>query len=238
MPLLLIPGFMLDADLWRDVVDDLEPFGPIVHADLSRGTSVAEMARQALSDAPASFIAIGFSMGGYVAREIVRMAPDRVAALVLIATSARGDSAIQARRKTAAAAQAAASGFSGLSRSAVASSLHSDHAGDDTLIERIQAMGTRLGGETFHRQSMLSRESDLDRLDDIGCPTLVIAGGQDKLRSLTEANELHHGIPGSDLAIIDGTGHMVPMEAPDRVMDVIADWFRRSAITPATSLRR
>ena len=225
MSLLLVPGFMLDAELWRDVTAGLRAFGPILHADLSRDDSVAAMARRALAEAPASFAVIGFSMGGYVAREIARIAPGRVTALVLVATSARGDTEVQARRKAAAAGRAAVSGFGGLSRAAVAASLHPDHAGDEALTGRIQAMGARLGGEVFRRQSMLDRRSDLDRLREIRCPTLVIAGGQDGLRSVAEAEELRAGIAGSRIEVIEGTGHMIPMEAPDRLVDVIASWL-------------
>ena len=232
MSLLLVPGFMLDADLWRDVAPGLQAFGPIRHADLSHDDSVTAMARRALAEVPASFALIGFSMGGYVAREIVRIAPDRVTALVLIATSARGDTDVQARRKAAAATRAAVAGFGGLSRAAIAASLHPDHAGDEALAGRIQAMGARLGGEVFRRQSMLDRQGDLDRLHEIRCPTLVIAGGQDRLRSLAEATELQEGIAGSEIAVIEGTGHMVPMEAPARLVDIIRPWLGKVARLP------
>ena len=86
-------------------------------------------------------------------------------------------------------------------------------------------MGARLGVEVFRRQSLLDRSADLERLHGILCPTLIIAGGQDRLRSLAEAKELHHGIPGSTLAVIDGTGHMIPMEAPARLVDAVASWL-------------
>lgn len=222
---LLVPGFMLDADLWRDVEGGLEAFGPILHADTTRDGSIADMARRALADAPASFILIGFSMGGYVAREIVRQAPDRVSALILIATSARGDTDVQLQRKAALAAQSPSTVFGGLSKSAVVSSLHPDHAHDDKLIARIQAMGARLGGEVFRRQSLLERHDERGSLHTIHCPTLVIAGRQDKLRSLIEAKELLDGIPDADLVEIEGAGHMIPMEAPEGVIVMISSWL-------------
>ena len=89
MTLLLIPGFMADATLWDAMTDDLAPFGPLVATDLSRGEDIERMAASILSDAPERFVAVGFSMGGYVARELARIAPERVEALILIATSAR-----------------------------------------------------------------------------------------------------------------------------------------------------
>ncbi len=91
MGMVLIPGFMLDADLWRDVEPELAAYGPIIHADLSRDSSTAEMASRAIAVAMAEMVLVGFSMGGHVALEIVRQASERVIALILIATSEQGD---------------------------------------------------------------------------------------------------------------------------------------------------
>jgi pimeloyl-ACP methyl ester carboxylesterase len=218
---------MLGADLWRDVEPGLSAFGPIVHADTSRDVSIDDMARRALDGAPASFVLIGFSMGGYVARQMVRLDPERVAALILVATSARGDTSVQAQRKAALAAQNPSTTFGGLSRAAVVSSLHPSRADDTDLIARIQAMGAHLGGEVFRRQSLLDRHDERDSLHTIRCPTLVIAGAQDRLRSLDEARELHDGIPGSDFRVIESTGHMIPMEQPERLAEQISAWLTR-----------
>ena len=228
MALLLAPGFMTDADLWRDVESELEAFGPFIHADLSRDTSFEAMAQRALERTPQSFIMVGFSMGGYVAREIVRLAPGRVTSLILIATSSRGDTAEQERRKARHATQVAGQAFAGLSRSAIASSLHPDRAGDTAMIERIQAMALRLGSEVFQRQCMLARHGDRDRLNEISCPTLILAGDQDRLRTLDEAKELQAGIAASELTVIQGTGHMLPIEAPHRVAGAVATWINGS----------
>jgi pimeloyl-ACP methyl ester carboxylesterase len=89
MAVIFVSGFMLDADLWRDVELGLSDFGPIQHADLSLDNTLTAMAERALRDVQSPFILIGFSMGGYVAREMVRLAPERVSGLVLVATSAR-----------------------------------------------------------------------------------------------------------------------------------------------------
>ncbi|MCY1233759.1 2-succinyl-6-hydroxy-2,4-cyclohexadiene-1-carboxylate synthase [compost metagenome] len=227
MAMLLVPGFMLAADLWRDVVPALGEFGPATYADLSQDSSIPAMARRALGEAPPEFALVGFSMGGYVAREIVRQAADRVTALILIATSARGDSSVELQRKAAIAGQAGNAVFKGLSRTAVVSSLHPDNAERVDIVARIQAAGQRLGGDVFRRQSLIDRRDERDDLKTIRCPTLVIAGEQDRLRSRTEALELHQGIAGSGFEIIENTGHMVPMEAPQRLAAVIWEWLER-----------
>jgi pimeloyl-ACP methyl ester carboxylesterase len=226
MTLVLLPGFMTDPDLWADMLPSLAPLGPILHGDLSRDATIDAMARRVAAEAPDRFTLIGFSMGGYVAREITRLAPERVRALVLIATSPRADTPGQARRKTAAVDNVRRRGFSGLSRAAILGSIHPARAGDEALIARIRRMGDRLGGDVFLRQAGQARLSDSDRLGAITCPTLVVAAAQDGLRSLDEARELQAGIPGAALTVIAGSGHMLPMEAPDALAGAILPWLR------------
>lgn len=229
MAILLVPGFMADESLWSDMTPALERFGPIVHADLRHDASIEAMARRALEAAPPAFLLIGFSMGGYVARDMARLAPERVRALVLVATSTRPDTPALRQRKGAIGGAAPTIAFSGLSRTAVASSLHPRERDNDALIERVRAMGVRLGGEVFRRQSMLERPGDLHRLGEITCPTLVVAAAQDGLRSMDEARELQQGIPGAQLAIVEDSGHMIPVEAPQRLLDAIVPWLERYA---------
>ncbi|WP_269713905.1 alpha/beta fold hydrolase [Caulobacter sp. NIBR2454] len=223
MPVVLVPGYMTDADLWTDVLPALERVGRVSHADVTRDDTVEEMARRLVADAPERFVLIGFSMGGYVAREAARLAPERVSALALIATSARGDNHIQAARRAAVAGQMKPEAFKGLSHGAVAASLRP--GADEAQVERVRAMSRRLGAEVFRRQSLLVREDDLERLGEIACPTLVVAAGQDQLRTLDEARELADGIAGATLKVIEGSGHMIPMEAPDALSAVLSEWF-------------
>ena len=229
MSILLVPGFMADETLWADVLGALEPFGPVLHADLRHDSSIEAMARRVLANAPPSFTLVGFSMGAYVAREMARLAPARVRALVLIATSARGDSEAVRRRKGAMSPTAPAAAFVGLSRAAIVSSLAPASSGDEALVERVRAMGARLGGEVFRRQSMLVRTGDIERLREIACPTLVIAAAHDQLRGVDEAEEVRAGIAGATLAIIEDSGHMIPLEAPRRLAALMADWLAAHA---------
>jgi len=86
-------------------------------------------------------------------------------------------------------------------------------------------MGVRLGGEAFRNQSMVERPGDLHLLDAIRCPTLVIAAGHDGLRSLEEVREMHAGIAGAQFALIEDSGHMIPLEAPQQLCDVVVPWL-------------
>jgi pimeloyl-ACP methyl ester carboxylesterase len=197
----------------------------VLCADFSQGDSIEAFAEQLLEDAlPGPFLLIGFSMGGYVAREAQRRAPERVPAMVMCGTSARGDGALQARRQASAGAKSAKA-FTGLSRNAILRAFATDDA-EPGLVERVREMGDELGGEVFMRQSNLHRAGDIDRLGEIACPTLVIAGEKDRLRSIEESRELAQGIPGATMQIIEGAGHMLPMEAPGRLSRMIIDWWK------------
>ena len=225
MTILLVPGFMLDSALWDDLLPLLPPSEPVQFAGLERGATIAAMAQAVLETAPPSFILLGFSMGGYVAREIARIAPERVTALILVATSARPDLPALVAQRVAAARQAARTTFHGLSRGAIRMSLHASRANDAAMIERVRAMGERLGSAVFMRQSAVVRAGDTATLAQIRCPTLVVGADGDQLRSIDESREQAAGIPGATLAIIAGSGHLVPLEAPAELARVIGDWL-------------
>lgn len=212
-PLVLIPGYMLDETLWDDVLPLLGADTPIVHGSLREGATVEEMARHILAACPPVFTLAGFSMGGYIAREMARLAPQRVQSLILIATSARPDSQSTREQRAKAALNTPPGPFRGLSKGAIVTSLHPDRARDEALITRVRAMGERLGREVFLRQSLLER-GDVERLGAIACPTLVVAAAQDQLRSADQAEELRDGIPGAVLEIVQGSGHLIPLEQP------------------------
>ncbi len=149
---------------------------------------------------------------------MVRLAPERVKKLVLIATSARGDTEEQKARKIAAVDFLNSTNtFRGLSRYSITGLLHTDRANDDVLINRIREMSVRLGRDVFTQQSLLVRDSDLNSLSQIKCPTLILAGQDDRIRSYEEAIELHKGISGSQLQVINHCGHMLPLDAPELV---------------------
>jgi len=218
---------MCDEDLWADTRTGLSKLGFLHFADYGNGTTLSEMADHAVSDAPVHFILIGFSMGGFVAREIALRYPDRVTALVLIGTSARGDSPEKSRRKRDLAQLTRRSVFRGISRLACKSSLHPNRKNDETLLGRIKAMAMRVGKGAFVRQIGLLRHDSHEYLKDVSCVTLVIAAGQDQLRSIVESEELVVGIPDSELVIIEDCGHMVPMEQPDQLVKTIIEWHVR-----------
>nr|WP_246449365.1 alpha/beta hydrolase [Paracoccus amoyensis] len=223
--MIFIPGFMLDDDLWRDLAPLLHGLGPFDFADYSNATSFEDAAARIIAAAPDRFALIGFSMGGYVAREIALQAGDRVSHLVLIATSARGDTPERAAQKQMA-YRLAKDSFRGVSRRSIAASLAPERQSDTALIERIHDMSLRLGRTAFRNQLSFPRTGDIARLPDIHCPTLVIAGTKDQVRSIAESQELVAGIPNAEFATLDA-GHMLPIEAAEPLAALLRDFLSR-----------
>jgi pimeloyl-ACP methyl ester carboxylesterase len=217
---------MLDDALWDGMLPFLPPELPLHFASLAKGDSIAAMAQAVLAGCPPQFSLLGFSMGGYVAREVVRLAPDRVQSLALAATSSRADLPLQIEQRRKAAHANPIGAFRGLGRAAIAQSLHPDNAADEALIAHVRVMGERLGREVFVRQSLIVRDADTGRLSDIHCPTLVVAAAEDRLRSAEEARELADGIPGAHLVTVANAGHLIPLEQPQALASAIAVIFR------------
>lgn len=224
MAVVLISGFMADETLWNELLEPLAAFGPVIPLALREGETIEEMAQALLPALPARFHLAGFSMGGYVAREIVRIVPDRIESLILIATSARGDTDEMIRQRRSA-LKSPPERFKGLSRPAIQSSLHPDMKDDAAMLARVRDMGLRLGGHIFHRQSGLAREGDLNHLDHIKVPTLIISADTDLLRSEQEQQELQAGIAGSQRVNIRQSGHMIPLEQPQELASKLAAWI-------------
>jgi len=225
-PLVLIPGYMLDDALWDGMLPFLPPELPLHFASLAKGDSIAAMAQAVLAHCPPQFTLLGFSMGGYVAREVERRAPGRVRSLALVATSSRADLPLQVEQRGKAARAAPLGAFRGLGRAAIAQSLHPDHVANEALVAQVRAMGERLGREVFVRQSLIVRDADTSRLSGIGCPTLVVAAAQDQLRSPEEARELADGIPGARLVTVPDSGHLIPLEQPQALASALAAIIR------------
>lgn len=225
--LVLLPGMMCDAGLWQGMLPQLNAIGPLTCGDLSQGESIEEMASMVLECCPPEFVLVGFSMGGFVAREIARRVPHRVQGLALIATSSAADSAMQSqfKAKVAETLQHASGEFRGLGHKAIKLSLSRRHEDDPQQVQQILEMSLRLGRETYIRQLLMARNSDAHLLADIRCPTLVVAADEDRMRSLAESQALCDAIPHAEFRLVEDSGHMLPLEQPQRLVEALTDWI-------------
>lgn len=223
LPLVLLPGYMLDASLWDDVVPLLQWQAPVHRLPLGPGATTEEIARSVAQAAPARFVLVGFSLGGYIARKVAELFPERVAALVLVASSLESDTPERAKAKQDAIRALDPASFRGLSMGAIAQSLHPDRRGERELVTRIREMGRRLGYEAMVLQSGLQRDGIAAA--SLRCPTLVVGAAQDALRSARETRALADTIPGASLEVIEQSGHMLPLEQPEALVKAIEAFF-------------
>nr|WP_305824050.1 alpha/beta fold hydrolase [Massilia brevitalea] len=214
---------MLDETLWDEVVPLLQWQAPVHRLPLGPGTTTDEIARSIARAALERFVLIGFSLGGYIARKVAELFPDRVVALVLVASSLESDTPERAKAKQDAIRALDPSTFRGLSMGSIAQSLHPDRRGDRELLTRVREMGHRLGYEALVVQSGLQRNGIAAA--SLQCPTLVIGADQDALRSVAETRELAGTIPGARLEMIRHSGHMLPLEQPHALTTTIKAWL-------------
>jgi pimeloyl-ACP methyl ester carboxylesterase len=222
----LLPGFMCDADLWRDQLTGLADIADCHVADFSAGNSIMELAGDILLRAGPTFALAGFSLGGYVAQEIIRQAAKRVERLALLDTSIRADTAERATMKKAFAASARFQGeFIGFSDKMLSTFVDRSRLDDLDLVDRIKAMTKRLGAEVYIRQNGMIREDGEAVVKSLRCPVLVLGGENDVLTGVPEQRELAGMIEGAHLVVVPGGGHMIPIEKPEEVTRALREWL-------------
>ncbi len=224
--LLLLPGFLCDAELWREQIAALTGRVHCQVGDFSTGQSIADLAARVLATADPSFALAGFSFGGYVAQEILRQAPERVTRLALLDSSQRADTPEQlARRAQTARAVSRAKLFTGMTRHNLPTFIHPDRLGDQALVARLQAMNQRLGKQVFLRQNAMARQDGSAVLRRVTCPTLVLCGDGDRLTQPGAVRQMAALIPQARFQLIANSGHMTPMEQPAAVAAALRDWL-------------
>jgi pimeloyl-ACP methyl ester carboxylesterase len=222
--LVLLPGFMCDKDLWTDMVPGLGALGTIHYGNVYEDATLEGMAQRVLDSSPERFVLIGFSMGGFVARVLTLMAPERVTGVAFVASSARGYSKEEIERRKA--------GYRPGDRPpratgavATAAGLHPDRENDPALLERLRGMQRRLGRDVRARQAALVRLDGYADLERIACPSLVVACRQDRLRSFAETERMAQHLPNTRFAILEECGHMAPLERPHELTALLASWI-------------
>lgn len=227
MKLFILPGLLEDADAFTGVIESLGDTAACIVADLTRADSIARMARDALEQAPEGAINLaGHSMGGYVALEIMRTAPERVVRLALLNTNARPDSPESAenRRRLMALGE---KDLDAVVAALLPKQMTGEHLKDTGLTGIIGGMALAVGKDAFARQQRanLGRIDSRPFLKDIRCPTLVVAGRQDAIMPLEVLRELADGIPGARFEVLDDCGHMAPLEKPAEVAALLREWL-------------
>lgn len=225
--ILFVPGLLCTGALFSDQIQGFAGQRGIHIGDVTAHETVGEMAQSVLAHAPATFDLVGLSMGGYVSFEILRQAPERVDRLVLMDTSARADSAEQAKRRAELIDQSSFGTFKGVTPRLLPLLIHKSRLQDESVTGVILQMAADVGQEGFVRQqkALLARPDSRSNLKDIAQDTLVIVGDEDAITPPKLAVEMAEGIRGARLEVLPQCGHLAPLEQPDLTTDLVLDFL-------------
>ena len=211
-PLVLLPAMGCDGQLWARQVVDL---GNVAHpelGDLTADDTLAAMAARVLAHAPPRIAVAGVSLGGYVALEMIRQAPERIERVALFATRAT----MQMRPRTV------------TEQGLLAIAPHADPLLTPILTGPVQAMAERVGTEVFERQqrALLERPDIGPAIAAVRMPTLIAVGNRDRICLPDDAQALADRIPGAHFHVLSNCGHLAPMERPGEVTMLLRNWLR------------
>lgn len=224
--LILIPGLGNDAAVWQPTMDELGDEVDCQVGDTLNDDTLEGMVRRILADAPDRFALAGVSMGGMVALEIMRTAPERVTRLALVDTNARPDTPEQtARRRATNAAMLAADDLAALAGPGIAYMLHPATGADARAA--LMAMTLRVGASAYVRQNeaVIARADLRPVLGTIAIPTIIVVGREDLMTPLACSQEISDAIPNARLRIIPDCGHLPPIEQPQALAALLRDWL-------------
>jgi pimeloyl-ACP methyl ester carboxylesterase len=226
--LLLVPGLLCTEQLWAPQVAALSDIAEIHVGDHRRDGTITAIAARILENAPPRFALAGLSMGGYIAFEIWRQAPERVARIALLDTRASTDSEAELQRRQELLALVEKGRFTGVHDRLMPLFVHPDRLQDQPLLDTIRRMAEDTGKDGFVRQTraLMARAAARDVCRSITVPALVLCGRQDALTPLSMHEEMADLIPGARLAVIEDCGHLSTLEQPEAVNREMRRWLQ------------
>jgi pimeloyl-ACP methyl ester carboxylesterase len=232
-PVVFLPGLVCDAAVWTHAKAEFRGVAVSV-AEYATLDSLAAMAEKVLREAPPRFALAGHSMGGRIALEVLRRAPERVAAIALLDTGvqplASGDAG---QRETAGRYEllqiAREKGMAAMAARWVQGMVWKPRLGDKPLVGSVIDMMARSSAEVFAAQirALLARPDASGLLAGIRCPALVLCGEDDSWAPAARHREMAENIPGAHLVLVPECGHMCTLERPAEVTRALLEWYAR-----------
>ena len=226
--LVLLPGMLGNAALWQNQVEALAKDYTIMVGDLTKDETIEELAASVLKVAPPKFAIAGFSMGGIVAAEVARQAPDRVERLAFVGSNPFPLTDKQAGWWDRFVISVDYEGFEPtILNRLYPHFVHPDHAGDAAIRDTVLKMSRKIGQDTMLRQVRAIQRGAVKSFDwsELTIPTAVIAGRDDVLCPPHIQKELAAQLPNSELTLIENCGHLAPLEKPHAVTQLLEGWL-------------
>ena len=226
-PLVLLPGLMCDARLFQPQIARLSRDRAVTVAPIGGGDRIEEIASGLLDQLPHRFALAGLSMGGVVALELVRRAPDRVTRLCLMATDAQADTPQIAANREELIVGALAGRLEEVMRKVIGTDTLAPGPRRLPILDDMLQMASELGPDLFVRQmrALQRRPDQQGTLRRIKVPTLVLCGAHDTLTPVRKHSFMAELIPEAVLHVVNDAGHLPTLEAPEETTKALIDWL-------------
>ncbi len=227
-PIIFIPGLNCTADLFRDQLAQLGSDHEVRVADHTKDESIPDIAARLLRETPEErFCVAGLSMGGYVALEAYAQAPQRIARLALLDTSARADTPEATDNRVNLIGMTEQGRFDEVCTILWGRFVAEDRLEDAELRRRVDAMAQETGPEAFIRQqrAIMARRDHRAMLPGIEIPTIVLVGSEDQLTPPYLAQEIAEAIEWASLVVVPECGHLSTLEQPEAVNEALSAWL-------------
>lgn len=234
---IFLPGFMCDGRLFEAQKRALEAAGhTCFDGSLTGADTLEDLAAALLEKAPDNFAVIGLSMGGIVALELMRQAPQRVSRLALLNTTHRADRAGEKRIAQLARVQRGELDLV-LREELKPTYMHPANRTPERL-DLLARMANELGDKVFKRQTraLMYRRSYTDLLPKIGCPTMVLTGLDDSVCPPSLHEEMARAIPNAQKVILQQCGHLSTIEQPEAVSEALLTLLERETRSETSQL--
>jgi pimeloyl-ACP methyl ester carboxylesterase len=227
VPILLVPGLVSSSRIFAPVEPALWRMGPVMVANHLHDDSMGAIARRILEGAPPRFALAGHSMGGYIAFEIMRQAPERVLRLALMNTHARPDTPELTARRRSQMARASAGEYRAILDELFQLFVHPSRRKRADLHRLVHDMGNDVGVEAFIRQqtAIINRPDSRPTCADITCPTLVLTADQDHVIPNSLSKEMAESIRSAKFTLLENCGHLPQPELPETTANALAEWL-------------
>lgn len=226
-PLVLLAGMMCDARLFAPQITALSGKMPLHLAPITEHDTVEALSADILRQAPPQFALAGLSMGGIVAMEIIRQAPERVMRLALLDTNPKAEAADVKARREPQIERVLAGGLIEVMRDEMKPNYLADGPRRGDILDLCMDMAKALGPEVFVNQSraLQARPDQQETLRSVDVPTLILCGQEDRLCPVERHELMHALIKESVLEIIPNAGHLPTLEQPEMTNSALLRWL-------------
>lgn len=225
-PVVLLTGQLLTNAVWQPLLDAWSDREVIV-ADNRSDDRIEGFAQRLLDKAPPKFVLVAQAMGGFVAFEVMRRAPERVAKLVLLSTLASADGPEQTARRQGYTDLVESGHFDQVVEERIPILFSPEHRGDKRLLDMARQMAAGTGAVVFlaQQRAIMARIDSRSRLGEIVVPTLLIWGEKDGITSRAHQVEMLEAIPNARLEVVPGAGHLIMVEVPEIVVRLLTEFM-------------